>query len=222
MTDPDTTDVRMIPMYGTVLTGETPSLIADLRSIEHDLRYAGRVFARLADVTSEEDADLRRALYDAGAIAYRRGFTTGRSLVTKNRSRTKVPDEIIGLLDDEGRRAHDAVLEHANTHIAHRVSDGEQGRVILILTNPSLGQEVQGVAYFFARFMGPDRDAALRAASTAELLAASINEFIESVQHDLIESATERDLDGLYATARPLGDHQPGLNDGAAGGVTQT
>lgn len=74
---------------GTVLTGDTPSLIADLRSVETDLRYAARLFVRVAELDPDADADARQALYDAGVIAYRRGFTGGRSLVTKGQSRTK-------------------------------------------------------------------------------------------------------------------------------------
>lgn len=40
----------MVPMCGTALAGDTPSLIADLRSIEHDLRYASRLFTHVAEV----------------------------------------------------------------------------------------------------------------------------------------------------------------------------
>lgn len=202
----------MVPIYGTTLAGETPSLIADLRSIENDLRYAARLFVRVAEVDPDVDADLRQALFDAGAIAYRRGFTSGRSLLTKGRSRTKVPDEIINSLNEERRRAHEAVLERANTHIAHRVSDAEQGRVILLLNNPALGQAVQGVAWFTARFVGPESDDALRSAKTAELIAGSIESFIEAVQTALLESAAGRDLDSLYATAHPMGDEPPPPN----------
>lgn len=201
---------EMVPMYGTVLSGDTPCLIADLRSIEHDLRYASRLFARVAEVDAEDDPDLRQALFDAGAIAYRRGFTTGRSLISKGESRRKVPDEIIDSLEQGSRRAHEAVLERANTHIAHRVSDAEQGRVILLLNNPTFGREVQGVAWFFARFVGPDSDDALRAAHTAELIAESIAALVESVQDQLLETAKIRDVDALYATAKPMGDQIQG------------
>jgi hypothetical protein len=196
----------MVPMYGAALSGETPSLIADLRSIENDLRYAARLFERIARTDADDDADLRQALYDAGAVAYRRGFTSGRSLVTKGRSRTKVPNEILDSLDPQFRHAHEAVLERANTHIAHRVSDAEQGRVVLLLNNPSLGREVQGVMYVFARFVGPTSEDALRAAEVAKLLANSVTAFVESVEAELLESAKDRDLQKLYASAAPMGD----------------
>jgi hypothetical protein len=196
----------MVPMYGMVLSGETPSLIADLRSIETDLRYAARLFERVAHTSPDGEPDLRRALYDAGAIAYRRGFTSGRSLVTKGRSRSKVPDDILDSLDPEVRRAHEAVLERANTHIAHRVSEAEQGRVLLLLNNPSMGQAIQGIGYFSARFVGPSVEDALRDVEVAQSLADSVAAFVEIVQGELLEAAKERDLESLYDSATPMGD----------------
>lgn len=192
-------------MYGTVLTGDTPSFIADLRSVETDLRYAARLFVMVAELDPDVDADARQALYDAGAIAYRRGFTSGRSLVTKGQSRTKVPDEIVNSLDSEGRQAHERVLERASTHIAHRVSDEEQGRLILLLSNPAIDHAVQGVTWFTVRFVGPFREEAQKAAETADLMADSIAAVVESIQTQLLESAKQRDIETLYATARPMG-----------------
>lgn len=197
---------QWVPNYGVALTGDGPSLLADLRSIEHDLRYASRLFARVAEVDAEQDPDLRQALSDAGAIAYRRGFTTGRSILTKGRSRARVPDEIIDSLDDEDRRAHEAVLERANTHIAHRVSDAEQGRVILILDNPVLGAAVAGVAWFSARFVGPSQEDAQRDAANAAKLADSIGAFLEVVQGSILEEMRGHSLEDLYAAANPMGE----------------
>lgn len=176
-------------MYGTLLSGDTPSFIADLRSVETDLRYAARLFTRVADTEPDADADARQAFYDAGAIAYRRGFTTGRSPVTKGQSRVKVPEEIINALDSEGRLAHERVLERANTHIAHRVSDEEQGRLILLLSNPAIDQSVEGVTWFTVRFVGPFEEEARQAAEIAVLLADSVGALVESMQTRLLEDA---------------------------------
>jgi hypothetical protein len=193
-------------MYGTVLSGDAPSFIGDLRSVETDLRYAARLFARVAQTDPDADADARQAFYDAGAIAYRRGFTTGRSLVTKGQSRVKVPEEIIDALDSEGRLAHERVLERANTHIAHRVGDEEQGRLILLLSNPAIDMSVEGVTWFTARFVGPFEEEARQAADIAVLLADSVGALVESMQARLLEDAKHRNVEDLYANARPMGD----------------
>lgn len=207
-----------LPMYGTVLVGDTPSFIADLQSVEADLRYAARLFARVASIEPDVDADLRRALYDAGAIAYRRGFTSGRSLVTKGQSRTTVPDEIVNTLDVERRQAHKRVIERANTHIAHRVSAEEQGKLILLLSNPAIDHAVQGVTWFTVRFVGPFKEEAQRASETADLLADSIALVVESVQSQLLESAKQRDIEHLYATALPM-DREGPLGESEGGHV---
>lgn len=55
-------DGQWVPGYGVALAGDRPSLLADLRSIEHDLRYASRLFARVAEVDAGRDPDLRQAL----------------------------------------------------------------------------------------------------------------------------------------------------------------
>ena len=193
-------------MYGTVLSGDTPSFIADLRSVETDLRYAARLFVRVAETDPDADADARRAFYDAGAIAYRRGFTTGRSLVTNGQSRVKIPEEVIDALDSEGRQAHERVLERANTHIAHRVSDEEQGRMILLLSNPAIDMSVEGVTWFTVRFVGPFEEEAQQAAEIAVLLADSVGALVESMQTRLLENAKNRNVEDLYANAKPMGD----------------
>lgn len=181
--------------------------------METDLRYAARLFARVAETDPDTDGDARRAFYDAGAIAYRRGFTTGRSLVTKGQSRVKVPEEIIDALDSEGRQAHERVLGRANTHIAHRVSDEEQGRLILLLSNPAIDMSVEGVTWFTVRFVGPFEDEAQQAAEIAVLLADSVGELVESMQTRLLEDAKNRNVEDLYANAKPMGDI--GIESGA-------
>lgn len=126
--------------------------------------------------------------------------------MTKGASRSKVPDEIIKSLDGDHQRAHTMVLERADKHIAHRVGDEEQGRVFLVLSNPRLEPAVVGTGYFFIRFVGPDSNEVLLAAETANVIANSIAETVESVQSLVVESAKQQDLDSLYAKAGPLGD----------------
>lgn len=98
------------------------------------------------------------------------------------------------------------MLERANTHIAHRVSDEEQGRLILLLNNPAIDKSVQGLTWFTVRFVGPFREEAQQAAETAGLLADSIAAVVESMETQLLESAKQRDIKTLYATAAPMGD----------------
>lgn len=193
-----------VPVYGLPLSGPGPSKMADLNSAVVDLEFAARMFSLVATTNAEANPDERRAFYDAACMAYRRCFASGRSLVTRGAARAKVPLEIVESLTESRRAAHDHVLHMANEHIAHRVADAEQGKVLLLLDNPSLGKAVQGVFFLHLRFAGPTPTDARDAAATAQLLAECVGEFAAGVQQRLLAEAQSGDLEAFYAAASPL------------------
>lgn len=127
-----------------------------------------------------------------------------------------MPDEIIDALDEDSRRAHDAVLDRANTHIAHRVSDAEQGRVILMLNNPALGPAVAGISWATARYVGPSGEDAQLDAENATRIADSIGAFLNEVQTLILEEMKEHDLGAIYAAARPMGEEPAPAQSGGS------
>ena len=205
MTSDADSDTPAAPMYGCDISGEPPTRLADLESIVVDLRFAESAISRLPGVDYEQDPDLCRALYDSAAIAYRRGFTGGRALLGKGASRTRVPEEILDCLDENHRAAHEKLIEHADTHIAHRVSDLEQVRVLLVLNNPDLGKSVQGVLSYGPRFVRQADDDLRRSAETASLIADSLDGYLNAFRAALLADARKRDPEELYANSRPLG-----------------
>lgn len=192
-------DSQTIPLYGVTLGGEFPSLLADVSSIVLDLAFAAETFARIGDDLS--DPLVRRALWDAGTVAYRRGFSTGRSLIDSKRARTRVPEQLLDSLDEDGRTMHDRILREANQHIAHRVSDLEQARVILLLANPVLSRKVLGVGPFTVRYLGPVTTDARLAAQVAANLRDAMAQQQQLLQQLMIEKAQEREVEEWYRDA---------------------
>lgn len=104
--------------------------VADLTSVRKDIKeaetYVGQLQAMPASThTSPEHQVTRPALWKAVAISYRRAFTTGKSF-TKGRSRSRYPSDIFESLSDADRATHEAILDDADRHIAHRVDDDRE------------------------------------------------------------------------------------------------
>lgn len=194
----------LVPMYSIGTTSPNAVLLADLHSIEIDLRYASRLFARVAEMDADSDGDARRALYDSAAIAYRRGFTTGSSLIMKGKSRARVPAEIINALSEQDRAVHQALLDRANTHIAHRVSSYEQAKTLVFLDNPQVGRAVAGATVLAVRYVGPKPEDAERDAKIAGHLADNVSLAVQDLTALVIAEAKAADLDHLYTLATPM------------------
>lgn len=207
----------MVPMWGLAMGGDGPARLADLSSVALDLGFAAEAFHRVAEMDEEADSLARRALWDAGVIAYRRGFNTGRSLLAKA-PREHLPQAVVDALDPALRQAHDEVLEEANQHVAHRVAEHEQARVILLLSNPKVGRWVDGLTMFHMRYIGADEERARAAALVASALQEAAAAEVEAFQQGLIEAAKGQDLDALYRAAHPLGA-EPEDGAGSAGRV---
>ena len=208
----------MVPMWGLLLGGPGPARLADLRSILMDIVFAGDAFGRVAELDVDDpntDPSVRRALWDAGVIAYRRGFTSGKALLAKAQ-REQLPQAVIDGLEPALQQAHEEVIEEANRHVAHRVLEHEAAQVILLLSNPAVGRSVEGVFGFHLRYVGADTDRARAAAAVAVLLQGFLTAEVEALEQGLIEAANRQDLDALYAAAGPMGFEAPeGTGPGA-------
>jgi hypothetical protein len=145
------------------ISGGLPAWLADLASIAADLETAHRFIERYielarnrpSDGESPVDTDMQ-ALWNAGVIAYRRAFTSGRSLVLPKESRPKLADKILAQLSEDGRTTHESLWDQANKHVAHRVADLEQARIYAALAPEGSEPSIQGVARLHVRFIGPD------------------------------------------------------------------
>jgi hypothetical protein len=193
----------MVPMYGLAVSGQLPGRIADLVSIHADLSFAEEAFRRVA--VEETDMVVRRACWDAGVIAYRRGFTGGKAFLQQRQGRSRISDVAIDALGADHREVHDHLLVVANEHVAHRVSDAEQVIVQIVLSNPTVRRAVEGVAFLHGRYLGPFPERASKAADLAGMLREVVAAELESLRRVLMDTAKKRDLDSLYADATPMG-----------------
>ena len=134
------TGVEAVPYLHVGITGPAAGHLADMISIAQDLNLAERCTRSYAGTQQPEDNDsrslLRQALWNAGLIAYRRAFTSGRSLIVDRASRLNLRDQLLALVDDASRDVHRQAWEMANEHVAHRAGQQEQGTVNAILHPP--------------------------------------------------------------------------------------
>src|SRR5687768_8462323 len=107
-----------LPMVA--LEGSGASKVADLTSIAFDLGFARDCFKRLSDDDVAGDDLLGHALWAAGVIAYRRAFTSGRSLLRQG-ARLRF-DTMVDGLDAAHGGVHARLLHDANKYVAHRVN----------------------------------------------------------------------------------------------------
>lgn len=100
---------------------------------------------------SDADATVVLALVESALISYRRCFTGSKGR-GKRRSRLAIDQ----LIDDPIRPMHERIIELANQHIAHRVSDAEQTMVQAHLTPDGEPHDVLAVVVFTVHLVVPD------------------------------------------------------------------
>jgi hypothetical protein len=197
-----------VPPYGVWINGDSPTVLVDLVAVEGDLSYAARLFASVADDDAPDArGDVRRAMWEAGLLAYRRAFANGWVLLAKKRPRVPPPvAEGLAPLRDEGdwiRALADQLIAH------HQANASEKPRVYVVLTNPEIGRAIEGVNWMGARADGPDSDVARRASEAAGELAAGIRTIVSELAEAMLSEAKQRDLDELYHRAQPLAPPAP-------------
>ncbi|MCX5046582.1 hypothetical protein OG921_25755 [Aldersonia sp. NBC_00410] len=191
------------------LTGPLAAWVSDLESIARDLNFARECAhgyaTRLGANNELADPLIAQALWNAGSIAYRRAFNSGRGHIENNASRPRLADKLVNLLTDEQTRAHEQVYEMANQHIAHRVGDHEGATVVAFLNPPPHARAIAGVGTLGAHMIGPERTVAERLIDVCgvflEALAAEGQRCMTAIREDLDGNA---DLDAMYARAAEI------------------
>jgi hypothetical protein len=199
-------DSEWKPMMGRALTGEPAATLADLWSIQSDLTFVAAccdemITRKAAAGDQQPGGPIDRALWEAAAVAYARCFGKGKGYLIKGRARLRLPQELIDELD--GTEIHRSVMDLRDKHIAHRVSDAEQAKVVAALSPPP-ARAVAGILVFGARLIGksPEHISDLR--HLTESLLQVVGEDMATIQHDLLSWAQSQDLDDVYAGAAPL------------------
>jgi hypothetical protein len=184
--------------------GEAAATLADLTSVRKDLEEAQTYVRQLQAMpasthTSLEHQVMRPALWKAVAISYRRAFTTGRSF-TKGRSRSRYPSDIIESLSDADRATHEAIVQEADTHIAHRVDDDREAAEVKVVLRPPHDPGVSGVSWSGHRVGGARDDLVLAVEPLCSQLLDELDREITRLRDD-VRAQAERELKALYEKA---------------------
>lgn len=129
-------------------------------------------------------------------------------MLEKNKTRLRIDREIIAESQDftaEQRAAHALTLQLADKHIAHRVGEQEDVRVLALLAPPPAPREVLGVGLMHVRMVGPEVEVAAHLADVAQALARNLLQELEERRNRFLaqlELASNADLADLYANAR--------------------
>jgi hypothetical protein len=192
------------PPYYALPTGDRASAIADLQSIAWDLAFVaeacGAIRALPSDRTGQDNV-VGRALWEAAVIAYRRSFSTGRGHGAA-RTRLRLDKDFVNSLSDAARETHEALMDEADRHVAHRVGDREQIKVAVLLNPPPGDQRVLDVLFWGARNLG--------GGTRVDDLADLAKRLLEAVALDTKVIASQlcaevnADLANVYAHASPM------------------
>lgn len=196
---------EQVEMPQVALSGPGPSTLADLYSQARDLSFAAacmrecRKIAASNDQVVESATPVPQALFNAGLISYRRAFNSGRAHLMPKKSRFSLSDVLLQALSTEQRTVHYEMLKTANGHIAHRVGEGEDARVVALLAPAPQDREVVALGSLSLQFMGPTEEFASDAIALCEfalnVLQTGINQRTEALLDSLRETT---DIDALY------------------------
>lgn len=199
------------PLPQFSLTSENAGKLADLDSIAADLQFVIAATERLQEReeagTLQSDPVEVSALWQAAAVAYRRCFSSGRGHALSGRSRLAIPaDWVDSLGDPELVAFHGVLLSLADKHVAHRVNDAEQARVLVFLQPAEKPSNDVGVGVMRVKLLLPD-DFIRLARPLAEGLLAVLGRNVEAGQASIRESLAAWPIKKLYAAAGvPLPD----------------
>lgn len=186
--------------------GELPSQIADLSSLISDFKFSQEcVTAYLnlskAKLSEESHQIVAKSLWTSAAIAYRRGFTTGKAQLVPQGSRLKIPDEWLESLKPEFKEAHEEILEIANRQVAHHTGKLDHFRVTAFLAPPPHPRAVVGTGVLHASFVGPLEDRLRQLATLCQSLIDMLQARLDELNAVFKDQVAADDLDALYAAA---------------------
>ncbi len=191
------------------LDGPAAGFTADLDSIARDLKFARSCAAAYVANEDHEDSEdhsiLLQALWNAGVISYRRATSKGTGHLVTQGKRPRLEKELVPLLSEEQRQVHEQVMDMADKHVAHRVRDYEQARVVAVLEPPPGERRVVGIGVLGVHMIGPTPEVAQHLAEICALfldvLSAQAAANNDALTKELNASA---DLDELYRAATTL------------------
>ena len=186
------------------VTSEAAATLADLTSVRQDIEeatsYVGQLQAMPAAThASPEHQIIRPALWKAVAISYRRAFTTGKCFA-KGRSRSRYPRDIIESLSADDRATHEAILQDADTHVAHRVDDDREAARVSVVLHPPHDPGVAGVFTSSQRFGGARDDLVLAVEPLCNHLLDELDAEINRLRSE-VRIEAEAELEAHYARA---------------------
>ncbi len=145
-------------------------------------------------------ANLRRAIWTAACISYRRVFTTGKGHLDPQTPRQRPNDNFTAALTPEQLAAHKDVLETANRHVAHRVNELEQVTISALLTPPPLDRAVASIGTMIAHYSGPiNAEEVQHFIGVCDLLLAGTRQEYTRLTEQALEVLRQRDLGEMYA-----------------------
>lgn len=184
-------------------SGGLPSQLADLRSLREDFQFAqncANAYLRLHLVNMHEESRkvVSRALWVSAAIAYRRGFTTGKAQLVPQGNRVKIPEGWFNALKPEGKVAHDEILEIANKQIAHHTGKHENYSVVAFLAPPPHPRALAGVGVISIGLASPGDERIQQLSALCQSLINGIDRRIEELTNEFESFVKAQNLDDLY------------------------
>jgi len=114
--------LERMPANQRRLTNRNAKTLASYYLLRADLQFSEQC---LREIGAQSSAAIRRALFNAAAVAYGRCFNSGSQ-------RTRLDHKDVYKLGGDARRFHDSFTRIRNQHIAHSASDFEQCYVTVI------------------------------------------------------------------------------------------
>ncbi|WP_131809307.1 hypothetical protein [Mycobacteroides immunogenum] len=184
-------------------SGGLPSELADLRSLREDFQFAQHcanayLHLDLVKMNDESRNVVSRALWVSAAIAYRRGFTTGKAQLVPQGNRLKIPQSWFDALKPEGRVAHDEILEIANKQIAHHTGKHENYNVVALLMPPPNPRALAGVGVISMGLAVPGNERIQHLGELCQSLINGIDRRIEDLTNEFESFVKAQNLDDLY------------------------
>lgn len=183
------------------LRGTAATQIADLQSLMLDMQSARQcadAYMRWYDRTGPDADVVKPALWKACCISYRRIFAKGKGHLNPQTPRLKFKDGWTSALTPDQLAAHESVLDMADKHIAHRVSDLEQVVVAALLTPPPMPREVVGVGTMVVHWAGPEAELAQQLITVCDLLLASAKGESDRLCQGATNELRTRDVGPMY------------------------
>jgi hypothetical protein len=209
VTTPDSPGGKPIPALVLPLQGDASGGIADLLSLAGDVEYArwcAQTYLQWMGLDGPQGPDaenLRRAVWTAACITYRRVFQNGKGRLNPQKPRPKPNDKFTAALTPEQLEAHNSMLETATRHVAHRVNELELVEISAVLNPPPLPRGVADIGTMVVHYCGPkDAEEVERFISVCDVLLAGTHQDLAYLSQQLLTSLRNDNLDQMYANAR--------------------